>query len=255
VSDIRREIEGHVATLTLDREPERNALSNELLGTLVHLLAELDADPEVRCVVIAGGDRVFAAGADLRELADQEVSDAYLGPRARLWQAIRQVRTPVVAAVSGHCLGGGCELALSCDLIVASETARVGQPETGLGLIPGAGGTQFLARWLGKGPAMDIVLTGRTLDAREAHGLGIVARVAPRDGWREEAHALAAAIAERPPVAQQLAKDAVLRAFETPLAAGLAYERQSFNVALATADAREGLRAFLERRPPTWQGR
>jgi enoyl-CoA hydratase/carnithine racemase len=255
LADIRSDLDDHVATLTLDRPEQRNALSDELLGELVERLAEADADARIRCVVIAGSERVFAAGADLRQLAEQEVADVFLSRRAALWQAVRQVRTPLVAAVSGHCLGGGCELALSCDLVVASETARFGQPETGIGLIPGAGGTQFLARWLGKGRAMDMVLTGRVLDAGEAYELGLVARLAAAGEWLAEAQALARAIADRPPVAQLLAKDAVLRAFETPLAAGLAHERAAFHTALASDDAREGLRAFLERRKPVWRGR
>ncbi|HEX2505697.1 MAG TPA: enoyl-CoA hydratase-related protein, partial [Gaiellaceae bacterium] len=175
--------------------------------------------------------------------------------RVGQWDAIRTLRTPLVAAVSGWCLGGGCELAMACDLIVASETARFGQPETGLGIIPGAGGTQRLTRAVGKAKAMDVILTGRFLDAREAERAGLVARVVAREAWLEEAKAVARSIAAKAPVAQQLAKAAVNRAFDTSLEVGLDYERKQLYLAFASEDAREGLKAFTEKRDPSFEGR
>ncbi len=246
---------GAVALARLDRPERRNALSNDVLELLAAELAALDRDPDVRCLVVAGGEDVFASGADLRALAGRDAIELYLGRRFELWDELRRRRTPTVAAVSGLCLGGGCELALLCDIVVASETARFGLPETGLGLIPGAGGTQRVARAIGKAKAMDVVLSGRLLRADEAERDGLVARVAPAGEWLDAALALAAKVAARAPVAQMLARDAVARAFETPLEAGLDVERRAFALAFATADAREGIDAFLAKREPAWTGR
>jgi enoyl-CoA hydratase len=242
---------GRVALLRLQRPETRNALSNELLEELVRRLAEVDADPELRCAVIAGSDRVFASGADVRALAAQQPSEVYFGRRFELWDAIRRARTPLVAAVSGYCLGGGFELALTCDLLVAAESARFGLPETSLGLIPGAGGTQRLTRALGKAKAMDVILSGRLLSAPEAEAGGLVSRVVGED-WLEQALAVAAAVAERAPLAQLLAKRAVGEAFEGSLESGLAQERAAFVVAFGSPDADEGIAAFLEKRRPAW---
>ena len=194
----------------------------------------------------------FSAGADLDELSARDPVDILLGRRAALWRAVREIRLPLVAAVSGHCLGGGFELALSCDLIVASRSARFGQPETGIGLIPGGGGSQHLVRLVGRCVAADVILAGRRLYAEEAHQRGVVARVS--DDWRADAVAVAQEIAGRPRVAQMLAKQALWAALELPLVGGIAFERAAYQVALASADAREGLAAFTEDRQPVWSG-
>jgi enoyl-CoA hydratase len=252
---IRVEREEPIAVVRLDRPEQLNALSSELMRALVGALEDLDADAAVRCIVLAGDDRAFAAGADIGELRDTATIELYFGARLDLWDAIRSVRTPLLAAVSGYCLGGGCELAMACDLIVASETAQFGQPETGLGLMPGAGGTQLLARSIGKAKTMDVVLSGRFLTAAEAERAGLVARVVAPEAWLEDAKTLAREIAEKGPVAQRLAKEGVNRAFETTLSAGLDVERKLFHLAHGTEDAREGLAAFAEKRKPEFKGR
>lgn len=246
------ERDGRVGVVTLDRPEARNALSVELLTALVEALVMLDANEGVGCTVIAGSDRVFASGADVGMLAQASATDLYFGERARQWEAIRNLRTPVVAAVSGYCLGAGCELALSSDIVVASETARFGLPETQLGLIPGAAGTQLLTRAIGSAKAMDVILSGRLLTCAEAERAGLVARMAPADAWLDEARAVARSIAQRPPAAQRLAKESVKRAPDVPLEAGIEAERRGFAIAFDTADAREGLAAFLEKREPRW---
>jgi enoyl-CoA hydratase len=243
------------AVVILNRPQQLNALSDELMTELVAALEELDRDTAIRAIVIGGSDRAFAAGADIGELARATPIEMYDARRVDRWDSIRAVRTPLVAAVSGYCLGGGCELALSCDLIVASETARFGQPETGVGLLPGAGGTQRWTRSVGKAIAMDVVLTGRMLTAREALAAGLVSRVVPKEAWLSEARRIALQIAAKSPIATRLAKESVDSAFETPLAQGLEHERRALYLALASEDAKEGLAAFLEKRKPTWQGR
>jgi len=254
-SAVRQDRDGAVAVLTVDWPERRNALTDEVLAALVDQLAELDVDPDVRAIVVAGSDKVFASGADVRALLDRTVDEAYRGDRAQRWATLRRTRTPLVAAVSGYCLGGGCELAMIADVVVASDTARFGLPETQLGLIPGAGGTQLLPRAIGKATAMDMILTGRLLDAREAERLGLVSRVTEAGAWRTTALEVAHAIAARPAVAQHLAKEAVLAAFETPLQAGVELERKAFAVAFGTDDAREGMQAFVDKRDPVWRHR
>ena len=249
------EREEPIAVARLNRPEQLNALSSELMRELVGALENLDADDSIRCIVLAGDERAFAAGADISELRDTATIDLYFGARLDLWDAIRSIRTPLVAAVSGYCLGGGCELAMACDLIVASESAQFGQPETGLGVMPGAGGTQLLARSIGKAKTMDVVLTGRFLDASEAERAGLVARVVAREAWLDESKRVAREIAEKGPVAQRLAKEAVNRAFETTLSAGLDVERKLFHLAHMTEDAKEGLAAFGEKRKPDFKGR
>jgi enoyl-CoA hydratase len=244
-----------VAVVRLNRPEARNALSDALMDELVAALSELDADNEIRCIVLAGDERAFAAGADIAELAASTAVELYQAPRVARWDAIRKLSTPLVAAVSGWCLGGGCELAMTCDLIVASDTARFGQPETGLGIIPGAGGTQRLARAVGKALAMDMVLTGRVLTAHEALAAGLVARVVAREAWLGEARRVAAEIAARAPVAQRLARESLDRAFETGLDSGLDFERKALYLAFASEDAREGLTAFVEKRRPEWKSK
>jgi len=252
---VEREAAGRIATVLLNRPDRLNALSGPLMSELAASLQDLDADDDVRCIVLGGSDRAFAAGADIAEMVDASVIDMYAAERVDRWAAIRAVRTPLVAAVSGFCLGGGCELAMSCDLIVASETAVFGQPETALGILPGAGGTQRLTRTVGKALAMDMILSGRRLSAREALAAGLVARVVAREAWLEEARRVAREIAAKGPVANRLAKEAVDRAFEGPLSFGLDYERHQLYLAFASEDAKEGIRAFLEKRAPEFTGR
>ena len=248
-------LDGHVALCTLNRPEARNALSPELMAELAQRIAELDADPEVRCIVIAGSEEVFAAGADIGTLAERKFHEAVFHPGAAFWKRLAECRTPMIAAVSGWALGGGCELALCCDLIVASETAEFGQPEVTLGIIPGGGGTQRLARVVGKQRAMELVLTGRRVGAEEAERLGIVNEVAPPGEWLQHAMELAQRVAKRPPLAAKLAKQAVLAADETGLAAGLEQERRLYELAMATEDRVEGMQAFLEKRRPEFKGR
>jgi enoyl-CoA hydratase len=243
-----------IATVLLNRPKQLNALSDALMEQLVAALEELDRDRAVRCIVLGGSERAFAAGADIEELARSSAIELYYARRVERWDTIRNLWTPLVAAVSGFCLGGGCELALACDLIVASETARFGQPETGLGLIPGAGGTQRLTRAVGKAVAMDVILSGRLLSAREALAAGLVARVVAREAWLDEAKRVAREIASKGPIATRLAKESVDRAYEGGLQLGLEYERRLLYLAFASGDAREGLRAFLEKRKPEFKG-
>jgi enoyl-CoA hydratase len=244
-----------IAVVRLNRPKQLNALSDELMNALVGALRELDADESVSCIVIAGSERAFAAGADIQQLARASPVEMYYQRRVDRWDEIRALWTPLVAAVSGFCLGGGCELAMACDLIVASETAKFGQPETGLGLIPGAGGTQRLTRAVGKALAMDVILSGRFLSADQALRAGLVARVVAKEVWLEEAKRVARDIASKGPVAIRLAKEAVDRAHEGPLALGVEYERRLLYLALASEDAKEGLTAFLEKRKPDFKGR
>lgn len=248
-------IEEPVAVVLLNRPEQRNALSTALMERLARSLGELDADSGVRAIVLGGSERVFAAGADIEELQGATPVDLFLERRIEYWDRIRALQTPIVAAVSGYCLGGGCELAMACDLIVASETAVFGQPETGLGLIPGAGGTQRLTRAVGKALAMDMVLSGRRLTAAEALSAGLVSRVVALEAWLDEARRLAEQIAEKAPLATRIAKQAINRSFELDLEGGLAYERLALYLAASSADAREGLSAFVDKRKPAFLGR
>jgi enoyl-CoA hydratase len=249
------EREPPVGIVLLNRPEALNALNDEVMGLLVDSLEELDADDRIRCIVLGGSEKAFAAGADIGQMAEASAMDMYEARRIDRWDAIRRIRTPLVAAVSGFCLGGGNELAMACDLIIASETARFGQPETGLGIIPGAGGTQRLARAIGKAKAMDVILSGRFLTADEAERAGLVARVVAKEAWLEEAKAVARAIAEKGPIAQRLAKESVNRAYQSTLETGLDYERKALYLAFASEDAREGLTAFTEKRKPEFKGR
>ena len=244
-----------VGIVTLDRPERRNALSPEVMGELATAVEELDGDPRVHCIVIAGSTDVFAAGADIKAMSERSFQDVLESSTIAFWNRLAACRTPMIAAVSGFALGGGCELALMCDMIVASETAEFGQPEITLGIIPGGGGTQRLARVIGKQRAMELVLTGRRIDAKEALRFGFVNKVSPKREWLEDAKELARVIARRPPLAVKLAKQAVLAAEETSLTAGLANERRLFELAMATEDRVEGMRAFLDKRRPSFQGR
>jgi enoyl-CoA hydratase/carnithine racemase len=247
--------DGHVALLRLNRPEARNALSPEMMEQIAAALEALDPDPDVRCVVIAGSEKVFAAGADIKAMAERSFAEALRHPAASFWRRLAAIKTPMVAAVSGYALGGGCELALACDMIVAAESAKFGQPEINLGIIPGGGGTQRLARVLGKQRAMELVLTGRRFDAVEAQAMGLVNKVVADDAWLEEAMALAQTVAEQPPIASRLAKQAVLVAEETALSPGIENERRLYELAMATEDRVEGMTAFLEKRSPNFEGK
>jgi enoyl-CoA hydratase/carnithine racemase len=255
MATVSAETRGAVGLARLNRPEARNALSPELMEELAELLERWDADPDLRCIVIAGGDEWFAAGADIKAMAERTFVETLTLPTARFWPRLAAVRTPLVAAVSGYALGGGCELALACDMIVASESAEFGQPEILLGIIPGGGGTQRLARVMGKQRAMELVLTGRRITAGEATELGIVNRLVGGGEWLEAAMELAEVVARRPPLAVRLGKQAVLAADDTPLAAGLEHERRLFELAMATEDRVEGMNAFIEKRKPDFRGR
>jgi len=245
-----------VALVALDRPKVLNALDFTLVAELADALEALDRGPACRAVVITGaGDRAFAAGADIRELAARTPAALIADDEFRHWDRIDRIRIPLIAAVRGFALGGGCELAMACDLLVAGEGAKFGQPEIKLGVIPGAGGTQRLTRAIGKAKAMEMILTGRTIGAREAEANGLVTRVVPDDEVVGSALELAAAIAAMPPLAVIAAKEAVNRAEELGLDAGLAFERRVFYLQFATEDRREGMAAFIEKRRPAWKGR
>jgi enoyl-CoA hydratase/carnithine racemase len=247
--------EHHVALLRLNRPEARNALSPEMRAEIAESLELLNADPEVRCIVLAGSDEFFAAGADIRAMAERPL-DAPPDPEGmRFWTRIAAIGTPIVAAVSGYAFGGGCELALACDMIVCDEKTRFGQPEITLGIIPGGGGTQRLTRAVGKQRAMEYVLTGRRWDAQTAERWGLVNKVVGEGAWLNEAIELAREIAKRPPLAARLAKRAVQVAEDTGLAEGLRAERELFDEAMATEDRIEGMNAFLEKREPQFKGR
>jgi len=246
---------GHVALLRINRPEARNALSPELMEELAGELERLDPDPEVRCIVIAGSDEVFAAGADIKAMSERSFAEALRHPAASFWRRLAAIKTPTVAAVSGYALGGGCELALACDMIVAAESATFGQPEINLGIIPGGGGTQRLARVVGKQRAMELVLTGERFDAAAALELGLVNRVVDGNSWLDAAMALAATVAEKPPIAARLGKQAVLAAEETALSPGIESERRLYELAMASEDRVEGMTAFLEKRKPRFEGK
>jgi enoyl-CoA hydratase/carnithine racemase len=246
--------EGNVALCRLNRPDARNALSPGLREELLDAVAGFDADEEIHCIVIAGNDEAFAAGADVKALAERSINDE-LSPTESFWRRMASVRTPLIAAVSGWALGGGCELAMLCDMIVASETAEFGQPEITLAIIPGGGGTQRLARTVGKARAMELVLTGRRFTAKEADEMGLVNQVTGKKDWLERAIELAQVVARRPPLAARLAKEAVLTAEETGLTAGVEAERRLFGVAMATEDRVEAMQAFLEKRKPDFRGK
>ena len=249
---------GHdgVGLVTIARPEVLNALSFGLVGDIADAFDALDGNPDCRAIVLTGdGERAFAAGADIRELAVQNPTDLAREDPFTHWDRIRRVRTPIVAAVRGVALGGGCELAMACDLIICGDDARFGQPEIKLGVMPGAGGTQRLTRAIGKARAMDLILTGGTIDAAEALTSGLVSRVVPASETVPAALDVASVIASMPPVAAMAAKRAVLRAQELPLEAGLELERRDFYLLFASDDQREGMAAFSEKRTPTWKGR
>jgi enoyl-CoA hydratase len=244
-----------IGIVTLNRPKELNALNFQLVSELANALEELDRDEEIRCMVITGaGEKAFAAGADIKEMSEKSPIEMMLGG-FQTWERIRRIHKPLIAAVGGYALGGGCELTMHCDMIVASENARFGQPEITLGIIPGVGGTQRLARTLGKYRTMEMVLTGEPFTAQEMAAHGLVNRVVPKGEYLNEAIKLAKVVAQRSPLAVRLAKEAVLAAFETSLEEGLELERKNFFLLFATEDMREGMRAFLEKRQAKFKGR
>ncbi|MCA0940243.1 enoyl-CoA hydratase [Yangia mangrovi] len=250
------EVDDDVATITLNRPDALNALNSQLLGELAQALTEADANDKVRCIILTGSAKAFAAGADIKEMSEKSFVEMFLGDFFEpATEAVAKVRKPVIAAVSGYALGGGCELAMMCDFIIASETAKFGQPEINLGVIAGIGGTQRLPRYVGKAKAMDMHLTGRFMDAEEAERSGLVSRVVPVKQLMEEAQSAAAKIAEKSMLASIAAKQAVNRAFETTLDEGLLFERRLFHSLFATEDQKEGMSAFLEKRTPQFRDR
>ena len=249
------ELEPPIATLTLNRPKVLNALSPDLIRELTTALAELDSDENIRAVVLTGGPKVFAAGADIGDMADRGAVDQLRRDQTGRWAPLAGFSKPLIAAVNGYALGGGCEVALMCDLILAGETARFGQPEINLGIIPGAGGTQRWPRSIGKYVAMEVMLTGAPVTAQRAYELGVVNKVVPAEMTVQLAKRMARQIAEKPPLAARMAKEAVLKAFDSPLAEGLASERKSFYFLFATEDQKEGMHAFLEKRKGVFKGR
>ncbi len=244
-----------VGLVRLNRPQALNALRGQLMEELVNALQGFDRDPTIGALVITGNEKAFSAGADITEMANAAVTDMLNRGMIERWRALRNIRKPIIAAVSGHCLGGGCELAMACDIIVASETAKFGQPEINIGVIPGAGGTQRLTKAVGKSLAMEVVLNDRRLTAEEALRYGLASRVAPVDKYLEEALTLAGQIAARAPLGVQMGKEAINKSFEMGLADGMSYEEKLFYILFASEDQKEGMRAFVEKRKPSWQGK
>lgn len=249
------ETHARAGVIRINRPKQLNALNGAVMRVLVDAALAFDADAAVGAIVITGDERAFAAGADIKEMASASVVEMLQANRIELWDALRGIKKPLIAAVSGWALGGGCELAMACDMIVASETARFGQPEINIGIIPGAGGTQRLTRAVGKALAMEVILNGRFLDAAEAERFGLVNRVVPVEQYLRTAIELAQQIAERAPLAVRFAKEAVNQAQESALAEGMADERRMFYMLFSTEDQKEGMQAFLDKRPARWQGR
>jgi enoyl-CoA hydratase len=248
--------EGPLGVITINRPDAMNALSNKLVHELVSALTAFESDEDVRCLVIAGSERAFSAGADIKEMADMSAVEMSMsGHFFPLWDKVGKYPKPIVGALSGFVLGGGLELAMSLDVLVASETTQLGQPEINIGVIPGGGGTQRLTRAVGKYKAMEMILTGRRIGAEEAKGLGLVSRVVPKEAYLEEAKKVASEIASKSPVSVRLAKMAVNKAFEMGLSDGLDFERELFYLLFASEDAKEGMRAFLEKRKPDFKGK
>ncbi len=254
-SFIKSYTDGHLGFIQLNRPEALNALSLGLMTELVEVIDSYDRDPNIRCIIIHGNEKAFAAGADIKEMADASAIDMLYRDQFQKWERIRKVKTPTIAAVSGFALGGGCELVMSCDMVVCSETTQFGQPEINIGVMPGAGGTQRLTRAVGKVRAMEMVLTGRFISAKEAYDFGLVNKIVPVEFYLEEAISLAKLIAEKSPVATRLAKESVLNSFDTTIENGLEFERKNFFLLFASEDQKEGMKAFIEKRKPEFKGK
>ncbi len=251
---INPQVAPYVAHVQLNRPKELNALNLELMLEIKQALIDLDNDPNVRAIVISGNERAFAAGADIKQMAGRTAMDMLKIDQFSTWDSIRKTKKPMIAAVSGFALGGGCELAMICDMIIASETAQFGQPEINIGVMPGAGGTQRLTRIVGKNKAMELVLTGTFISAQQAQAYGLVNKIVPVEFFLSEAIKMATLIAEKSPIAVQLAKESVLRAYEMPLQEALYFERKNFYMLFASEDQKEGMAAFVEKRKPEFKG-
>ncbi len=252
---VHKGIKPYIALVELNRPGELNALNAQLVAELATALQELDQDEAIRVIILTGNNKAFAAGADIKEMVDKNAVEMLQYKQKDSWSQIRKIRKPTIAAVSGYCLGGGCELAMTCDMIIAAENAQFGQPEIKLGIIPGAGGTQRLTRAIGKAKAMELILTGRFISAREAESWGLINRVVPAGMHLEEALRLAGLITQQAPLAVQFAKDSINQTFETYLEEGLDAERKNASLLFATEDQKEGMRAFIEKRKPVFKGK
>lgn len=253
--EILVETNGHVGICRLNRPDKLNAINIPLMTRLVEALERFDQDENIRCMLIAGNERAFAAGADIGEMANASMVEMYYRNQFARWERIKRVQKPIVAAVSGYVLGGGCELMMNCDIIIAAEGTQFGQPEINIGVIPGAGGTQRMTRAIGKARAMDLILTGRFIDADEALRIGLISRVVPREHFFDAALKLCHELGAKPPIALRFAKEAILKNFEVPLNEGLEYERKLFYMLFATHDQKEGMAAFAEKRKPSFAGK
>ncbi len=252
---VDKQYEEHIALIQLNRPKELNALNLQLMGEIRDTLKELDSDDSVRAIIITGNEKAFAAGADIKQMAGKTAIDMLNIDQFSTWDQIKKTKKPLIAAVSGFALGGGCELCMHCDMIVASETAKFGQPEIKIGVMPGAGGTQRLTKAIGKVKAMEMVLTGKFISAEEAQGAGLINKVVPVDVYLSEAVKLAKEVASMSPVAVKLAKEAVLESFNTSLDEGLVLERKNFYLLFAGEDQKEGMQAFIEKRKPNFKGK
>lgn len=249
------EQEGAIGIVTLNRPKVLNALSHDLMDELVTALEIFDHDDNIRVIILTGSERAFAAGADIGEMSEETTISIMQKDRFATWDKVRKIKKPIIAAVSGYALGGGCELMMTCDIIIASESAQIGQPEINIGVIPGAGGTQRLTRVVGKHKAMEMILTGRPINAQEAYHYGLVVKVVPVELYLDEAKSLAKEIAKKSPVALKLAKEAVLKTFDASISEGLEFERKNFYMLFSSEDQKEGMKAFLEKRQPVFSGR
>ncbi|MEE9225712.1 MAG: enoyl-CoA hydratase-related protein [Bacteroidota bacterium] len=243
------------AVVQFNRPEVLNALNIKLMEELVQAFENLDKDESVRCIILTGNEKAFAAGADIKEMAEASAVEMLLRDQFARWDRIRKIKKPLIAAVSGFALGGGCELSMACDIIIASETAKFGQPEINIGVMPGGGGTQRLTRAVGKYKAMEIILTGKMISADEAYQWGLVNKLVPVEMYLEEAKSLAKEIASKPPVAVRLAKESVLKSFDTTMEGGLEFERKNFYLLFATDDQKEGMTAFMEKKKAQWKGK
>lgn len=249
------ETDGAVGIIRLNRPKVLNALNPELMTMLATQMEAFDKMADVHVILLAGSERAWAAGADIGDMAEQSAISMYERDQFATWDRIKRIKKPIIAAVSGYALGGGCELMMLCDIIIASETAQIGQPEINIGVMPGAGGTQRLTRAVGKAMAMDVILSGRFLSATEALAAGLISRIVPKEHWYTASIKFAKELAKKPPLALRIAKEAVLKAHDSSLSEGLEYERKLFYMLFATEDQKEGMRAFVEKRKPSFKGK